>query len=117
MVAWEIDWESERSLHNWYEKLDLFCAPKWKTAAIMSSFFAGWTLTLPFLPRWGDLWGRRPVWRLAVAVQFTVMLAILFTRRVEVMICCMFVLGCMSSIRVCVGYNYLIEFMPHRLQV
>ena len=115
VVSWEIDWASDRSLNNWYGKLDLYCAPKWKTAAIMSIFFAGWTLTLPFLPRLADVRGRRPIWRVAVAVQFLMMLVVLWTRRVEVMLVAMFILGGLSSIRICVGYNYLIEFMPLRL--
>ena len=81
----------------------------------MSIFFAGWTLTLPFLPRLADVRGRRPIWRVAVAVQFLMMLVVLWTRRVEVMLVAMFILGGLSSIRICVGYNYLIEFMPLRL--
>ena len=36
----------------------------------------------------------------------------LFTKSYYVMMGAMFVFGCLSSIRICVGYNYMIEMMP-----
>ena len=78
---WEIDYESNHSLHNWYQKLDLYCEDKWKIGFITSAFFVGWTICLIlFLPRTADIYGRRRVYLTSIACQFIGMNVILFTR-------------------------------------
>ena len=45
-----------------------------------------------------------------ICIQF-----VLFSKRIEVMMAAMFVLGCASSIRIPVGYNYMVEMVPVHL--
>ena len=44
-------------------------------------------------------------------------MVVLLTQSKTVMIAVIFTLGCFSSIRICVGYNYMIEMMPKDMQV
>ena len=73
VTEWQVDWDSEHSLHNWYDKMDLVCTPKTTIASIGTAFFAGWTLTLFFLPRLADIYGRKLIWRVDMACQFACM--------------------------------------------
>ena len=56
---WSIDWSSEKSLYNWHERLDMMCAPSWKQALLGTALFVGWASTLLWLPRFGDMYGRK----------------------------------------------------------
>ena len=47
--------ELRDSYDNWVGKLDLACASKAKVGLIGSAYFAGWILTLLFIPRFSDL--------------------------------------------------------------
>lgn len=49
------------SYNNWVNKLDLACAGPSKIGLIASSYFIGWILTLTFLPRISDLFGRQKI--------------------------------------------------------
>ncbi|CDW84323.1 UNKNOWN [Stylonychia lemnae] len=48
-----IDWSSDKSLHNWVEKLDLTCAEPYKVGLLGSMYFAGWTIACLVVPRIG----------------------------------------------------------------
>ena len=41
---------------------------------------------------------------------------ILYTRSIDVMLMCIFVIGALNSIRVNIGFLYLLEMMPKHLQ-
>ena len=56
---YSVDWSSEKSLHNWYEQLNLVCEPDWKIALIGSAFFVGWVSTLLWIPSISDKRGRK----------------------------------------------------------
>lgn len=51
----------EGNYDNWVTKLDLACAGPSKIGLIASSYFIGWIVTLVFLPRISDLFGRQKI--------------------------------------------------------
>ena len=59
VISYDIDWNDIYSLHNWVEKLDLTCCPGWKIGMMGSVIFIGWFITLPWLPRLSDKYGRK----------------------------------------------------------
>ena len=46
------------SYENWVGRFDLECASKAKVGLIGSAYFIGWIITLIFIPRISDLYGR-----------------------------------------------------------
>ena len=58
ILSWEIDWNSNKSLHNWHQELDLMCYPRWKIGLPGTIFFIGFAATLLWVPRLGDIYGR-----------------------------------------------------------
>jgi len=56
--SWEIDWNSEKSLLNWHQTLDLMCSPEWKVGLLGSIYFIGFAATLLWVPRLADMYGR-----------------------------------------------------------
>ena len=112
ITSWKIDTKSERSLNNWHEKLDLTCVPEFKAASMMAAFFIGWAIALLFLPRLADIYGRKGIFLTATSMQVTLMTVGLMTTSLNLMIAVFFGLGVATSVRMAVGYNYLIEFAP-----
>ena len=78
----------------------------------MTAYFIGWAIALLFLPRLADIYGRKKIFLAAISMVIAVMTVILVTTSLTVMIVAFFALGVASSVRVAVGYNYLIEFAP-----
>ena len=54
-----INWDHEASLHNWHLDYDLMCMPKAQQGFASSMFWFGWCLTLLWMPRLGDVYGRK----------------------------------------------------------
>lgn len=59
VLSYEPNWDREDSYNNWITRFDLHCASNSKIGFIGSSYFTGWALTLTFLPRLSDLFGRQ----------------------------------------------------------
>jgi len=95
--------------------LDLTCEPEWKIAFIVSAFFAGCFIGNFFLPRLADVYGRKKLFLASGGITFALMQVILFTKSLNTMIAVHFLVGLISSVKYCVGYNYLIELAPKRL--
>lgn len=55
----KIDWDSRFSLQNWIEQLGAACAPRSAIGALGSSYFLGWVVSLLFVSRLADKYGRR----------------------------------------------------------
>ena len=56
--SWEVDYTNPESIHNWYEQLDLMCETSSLIGTFGSAFFFGWCLTLLWVPRLSDIYGR-----------------------------------------------------------
>ena len=113
---WEVDWSSDKSLHNWYEQLDLVCEPSWKIAVAGSAFFVGWVSTLLWIPRLSDKSGRKKMQVTGMAVSSILYTAMLFANSLDMMIGILFCLGTMRTINLTMSYIYMIELMPKESQ-
>ena len=59
-VVWhQIDWDSPYSLHNWVEQMHLENDKNFYIGMIGSAYFLGWVIALFFVPRLGDIYGRK----------------------------------------------------------
>lgn len=113
IISWEVDEDSDRSLDNWRQKLDIdMCKDTWKPSLIASAFFIGWCITLLWLPRFADVYGRKRLFAVAMAVQSFFYTVMMVTGSLNVTIMCSLFMGMLSSIRVNVGYVYMMELTP-----
>lgn len=90
------------------------CEPKSKVALLGSAFFLGWSCTLLWLPRLGDIYGRKMPFALNQIINTILYSLLLWTRDLNQMIAILFTFGLVNSIRTNVGYVYMIELMPKR---
>ena len=114
IASWEIDWNSDLSLHNWQEKLDLMCEPEWKVKMMVSSYFIGWCVTLLWLPLLSDGFGRKKFvsfGNLFNLLLYTIMLGI---TNINVMIGIIFCFGALASCRITIGIPYFMELLPKK---
>jgi MFS family permease len=117
VVSYEIDWSDPYSLHNWVEKLDLVCAPGWKLGMIGSVVFIGWVLTLAWVPRLSDMYGRKYIFMIGMLADLSMFICIFFTKSLNWMIVIFFVIGLATTSRVDIGFVYMMELVPKRNQI
>ena len=106
---WQI---ADQSLNNWLTRLDLICAPSWKVGLLGSSFFIGWCLTMLWLPRLSDVKGRWFMFTYAMLIDTVLYTFLLWTQNFNLMVGVLFIFGILSSIRLNVGFVYLLELIP-----
>ena len=111
IAKWEIDYSNPDSLHNWQQKLDLKCIPL-EAGLLGTALFAGWCVTLLWVPGLADKYGRQKLFRFGMLCDFICWNVLMFTHDVHVMLVTIFCFGMLSSIRINVGYVYLQELMP-----
>ena len=58
-IEWKINWNDKNSIHNWYQRLDLMCAPAIKLDVLMSAWFFGIVVTVLWVPRFSDKRSRK----------------------------------------------------------
>ena len=116
IISYEVDWDNIYSLHNWVEKLDLTCKPGWKIGMLGSAVFIGWFITLLFIPRLSDIYGRKKIFLIGMYGDWALYIAVFFVKSLDFMIFITFCFGLLTSIRCGVGYVYMMELMPKRLQ-
>ena len=100
VVSYEPNMDLDDSYHNWSEKLDLVCATPSQIGFVGSSIFIGWMITLTFVPRLADLYGRKVVMVIGASVIFIAYTVVMTTSNYTVFVCALFVCGMMSTIRV-----------------
>ena len=120
---WRIDWNSPYTLKNWVTELNLVCLPvnneneveiKHDTSYIGSSYFLGMVVSIIIFPRLSEIYGRLKVLYVMIAFGLISMTGILFvTSSVLHLQIYYFINGMAASIGTCVGYNYLMEFIPN----
>lgn len=115
-VSYSIDWSSPDSLHNWVEKLGLICKPSWQVGLIGSAMFTGWTLTLLWLPQFGDKYGRWKIFFISNIANLALYTVLMLSHNLWLTVGALFFIGCLESIRISIGYNYCMELMysPYR---
>ena len=116
IASWEADPDSPDTLDNWQQKLDLTCVDSWKISMIGASLFIGMAVTLLWLPSIADRRGRKQVFWLGMACQQLLYTGLMLTHSLAVMIVLVFLFGMLSSVRLNVGYIYLMEVLPKKAQ-
>lgn len=66
----KVDGEPNENVFNWYTKLGLVCSPdkKRQMAMIATLALLGVSISCLFVPRMGDLYGRKPIYAFALAL-------------------------------------------------
>ena len=92
------------------------CTPKIKLGLIGSVWFLGWVVTLPFIPRLADIYGRRQLVFIA-APCYLILFYALFACKSYIMILGIFLcFGLLNSIRLGISNIYMLELFPQRSQ-
>jgi len=65
----------------------------------------------------GDIYGRRPIYLMGLALNFVLVGMLIVLRNVLVVYFCLFFLGISIAARYYVGYTYNLEFQPKRSHV
>lgn len=107
-----VDWGSTRSLHNWVEKLDLVCEPSWKVGLIGSMYLFGWSAGCLFVPRMGDVYGRRWPYLISMGISLFVYLGLILSNNVNLTMALFFLLGLCTPGKSNIAYVYLLELVP-----
>ena len=112
--SWEADPDSEKTLNNWQQKLDLTCTSDFLVGMIGASLFFGWCVTLLWLPNMADRYGRKNIFWAGMVIDFFLYIGLLVTSNLYVMITMWFSFGMMSAVRINVGYVYHMELLPKK---
>ena len=80
-----------------------------------SMVFAGWFSTLIWIPRISDMYSRKWLFTLGMIVDWFLFFCLFFVTSLDWMIVVMFVFGMATTIRVNVGFVYMMELFPKRL--
>ena len=93
------------------------CEPSWKVGSLGSAFFLGWCCTMLWLPRLSDKHGRWKMFTAGMIIDTVLYTTLLWARNLNVMIAVMFAFGLITSIRLNVGFTYLMELVPKNKHV
>jgi MFS family permease len=107
-----VDWTSHHSLYNWVDRLNLACEPGWKIGFIGSMYLMGWSAGCLFIPRLGDVYGRRKPFLICSALSVLVYLGLLLSKNIDLTMALYLLLGLSTPGKVNIGYVYLLELVP-----
>lgn len=116
ILDWKADPNDVKTLYNWIDQLDLLCEDSWKVGIIGSCFFIGWCATLLWLPALTDKYGRKIYFWLSVVICVAAQVGMLFTNSLAMMCAMIGIQGLAASLRLNVGYVYLMELLPSSSQ-
>ena len=94
------------------EQFDLYCAPKWKIGMLGAMFLVGINLGCLTIARLGDVYGRKPIYKLGFFMNLFISIAMLFMRSEVLAYATLVVFGMSITARYYVGYSYNIEMAP-----
>jgi MFS family permease len=84
---------------------------------IGSSLFLGWALSALFIPRLADIYGRRRIFMLSMAIQTLAFLGLYLSHDINLTTAFMFLFGVASVGRCSICFLYLMEILPSNAQV
>ena len=111
-IHYQVNWDEEVSLHNWFDSLELTCVSKSRIGLLGSSLFIGWASAATILPRLSDLYGRKKIFVLSMMIQTVSFLGFFFSRNIDAMTAFMFLFGVASVGRCSISYLYLMDLLP-----
>ena len=117
ILNYTIDYSNPLSLHNWIVDLkpDLTCEKQSFTSPIAllgSMQFVGWAISAAITPRLADIYGRRPIFLISMAIQLAALIAIFISRNVWITVGLIFIFGIGGVGRSSISYLYMQEFLP-----
>ncbi len=115
-IRYEYDYSNPGTLHNWVEDLRLECVSSFRLGLLGSAIIAGWAIGSIFIPRLGDVIGRKKVLFVSYLICNIVWLGLLLSRNLNFTTVLLFFFGFVSVGRCAVGFIYLIELTPKRYQ-
>ena len=77
-----------------------------------SLYYAGWCLTLLWMPKLSDTYGRAGLFRFAMVLHTILYIVIMFSRSFTLTLASVFVTGLFTSLRYGVGWPFLLEIIP-----
>jgi MFS family permease len=106
--------EASTNIYNWYTKLGLVCKKRFATALIAIIALFSMTLSCLFIPRLGDLYGRKPIYLTAIIMQIPVYAICAWSKSLTVVYVGAFALGPTIIGRMSCGFFLLMEQVPQR---
>ena len=105
--------EHPANLYNLYTYYELGCRPKSATALIGMVVFFGSAVACLFVPRLGDLWGRKPIFCFSLAFQAPLIYMVVFVTTLKyIYIACFFFGMCIIG-RMSCGFLLMMELVPN----
>ena len=115
-IDYEIDYEAENeNIYNWYTKVRLMCKPTRATALIAMAAFFGVFIGCLFIPRIGDLYGRKPIYLASMIVQSPIIIILIINTNMPVMYTLVAVFGMSIIGRMSCGFLLLMEHVPRKM--
>lgn len=99
IVSYRPNYSLDDSYHNWVEKLNLECRSATEIGYLGSATFFGWVITLTFVPRLSDMYGRKWIFVVGMVVQSIGFSVLMFTTRFWVAVAALFVNGLCCTVR------------------
>ena len=100
LVSYEANMALDSSYENLVDKLDLVCASPGKIGLIGSSIFIGWFISLVFVPRLADLFGRKKLMVGGMLGLFLAYTVLMFTKSYSLFVTAFFICGLLSTVRI-----------------
>ena len=115
VTSYSVDYAAaNENIYNWVTKLGLVCKPKSTTAHIALAAFVGVFLGVLFIPRLGDLIGRKPVFIACLIGSLPALIMVTFTTSPLVVTIGAFIAGPCIIARMSCGFLMLMEHMPQK---
>ena len=111
-INYWVDRENPETIYNWAEQIGLICRPGWQVGMLGSVLYAGWCMTLLWMPQFSDRIGRKSMFAYSLAVNVVLFTVIMFTHSFITMLIAMFFVGFFNSAKFGVGWPYLLELVP-----
>ena len=111
-IEFEPNMDTPYSLYNWTYELELYCTSSFLIGLFGSLYFAGFMLGSLTLLRLGDIYGRRPVYLLGLALHLISMVLVMAISSQTARYVSISMIGFATSITVNLTFVLLLELAP-----
>lgn len=113
IADYKVDYTANsHNLYNLYTTLSLCCKPKRATALIAMFVFAGSAIACLFMPRLGDLKGRKVIFCFSLLFQVPLLGALVFLSSLKIVYAAAFFFGICVVGRMACGFLLMMELVP-----
>ncbi|CAI2368137.1 unnamed protein product [Moneuplotes crassus] len=114
---WTINWNEERSIHNWITEMNLYCAEKWKIGLFGSMYYLGSLLGTIVFINLSDIYGRKICTRVSYILCTISFSVIIFSSNLYARYWCIFLYGFIGAVRCSVSFTTGCEFLQKKYQI